>query len=602
MDFQLLLKQAVSLHQIGRLSDAERLYEQVLAANHRDFPARYQLALLLFQSGRLPAALQAAEAALELNRESREALVLHSVVALESKRFADALISISQVTDLHPGDPDAWHSRGVILRQLERHEEAVAAFDKAIAIEATPKMLIARGAALLALTRPGDALRSFDDALVLEPANAAARLYRGNALVELHRHEEAIALFDAILAQDLRSFDAWSNRGLAQYKLKRFAESLECYDKAMAIRADYATAWMNRADVLVALTRFDEALASYDEAIARNPRDLRAWYARAVALRKAQRYAEALDCIAHAPVTGREHFPLSYLRGWLMCECGHVTEALAVVREAAERELRARAGAPPPAPSHKTHHDTEQRAHLAVQGIELREGSFYFDDGGKLPGRAVNAANAERAQAQWQSSRPRIVVIDNVLTTDALEKLRRFCWNSTVWHRPYEKGYLGAMPEQGFACPLLAQIADELRETFPGIIRDHPLRKLWAFKYDSRMHGIGIHADQAAVNVNFWIAPDKANRNQDSGGMLIWDVAAPQEWDIETYNGDERAVRAFLARTGAKPLKIPHRANRAVIFDSDLFHETDSIDFHPGYLNRRINVTMLYGRRTYYGA
>ena len=61
-----------------------------LAANHRDFPARYQLALLLFQSGRLPAALQAAEAALELNRESREALVLHSVVALESKRFADA--------------------------------------------------------------------------------------------------------------------------------------------------------------------------------------------------------------------------------------------------------------------------------------------------------------------------------------------------------------------------------------------------------------------------------------------------------------------------------------------------------------------------------
>jgi tetratricopeptide (TPR) repeat protein len=602
MDFQLLLKQAVSLHQIGRLSDAERLYEQVLAANRRDFPARYQLALLLFQSGRLPAALQAAEAALELNRESREALVLHSVVALESKRFADALISISQVTDRHPGDPDAWHSRGVILRQLERHEEAVAAFDKAIAIEATPKMLIARGAALLALTRPGDALRSFDDALVLEPANAAARLYRGNALVELHRHVEAIALFDAILAQDSRSFDAWSNRGLAQYKLKRFAESLESYDKAMAIRADYASAWTNRADVLVALTRFDEALASYDQAIARNPRDLRAWYARAVALRKAQRYEEALDCIAHAPVTGQEHFPLSYLRGWLMCECGNVTEGLAVVREAAERELRARAGAPRSAPSHKAHHDAEQRAHLAAQGIELREGSFYFDEGGKLPGRAVNAANAERAQAQWQASRSRIVVIDNLLTADALAKLRRFCWNSTVWHRPYEKGYLGAMPEQGFACPLLAQIADELRETFPGIVADHPLRKLWAFKYDSRLHGIGIHADQAAVNVNFWIAPDESNRNQDSGGMVIWDVAAPQEWDIETYNGDERAVRAFLARTGAKALKIPHRANRAVIFDSDLFHETDSIDFHPGYLNRRINVTMLYGRRTYYGA
>jgi hypothetical protein len=41
----------------------------------------------------------------------------------------------------------------------------------------------------------------------------------------------------------------------------------------------------------------------------------------------------------------------------------------------------------------------------------------------------------------------------------------------------------------------------------------------------------------------------------------------------------------------------PHRANRAIIFDSDLFHETDRITFKEGYLNRRINITMPYGRR-----
>ena len=44
-------------------------------------------------------------------------------------------------------------------------------------------------------------------------------------------------------------------------------------------------------------------------------------------------------------------------------------------------------------------------------------------------------------------------------------------------------------------------------------------------------------------------------------------------------------------------MRVPYRANRAVIFDSDLFHETDTIRFKDGYLNRRINVTMLYGRR-----
>jgi hypothetical protein len=34
-----------------------------------------------------------------------------------------------------------------------------------------------------------------------------------------------------------------------------------------------------------------------------------------------------------------------------------------------------------------------------------------------------------------------------------------------------------------------------------------------------------------------------------------------------------------------------------VIFNSNLFHQTDRFDFAPGYLNRRINITLLYGRR-----
>ena len=33
------------------------------------------------------------------------------------------------------------------------------------------------------------------------------------------------------------------------------------------------------------------------------------------------------------------------------------------------------------------------------------------------------------------------------------------------------------------------------------------------------------------------------------------------------------------------------------MFDSSLFHETDDFDFRPGYTNRRINLTMLWGTR-----
>ena len=32
------------------------------------------------------------------------------------------------------------------------------------------------------------------------------------------------------------------------------------------------------------------------------------------------------------------------------------------------------------------------------------------------------------------------------------------------------------------------------------------------------------------------------------------------------------------------------------MFDSRLFHETDIYKFAPGFTNRRINLTMLYGQ------
>jgi hypothetical protein len=97
--------------------------------------------------------------------------------------------------------------------------------------------------------------------------------------------------------------------------------------------------------------------------------------------------------------------------------------------------------------------------------------------------------------------------------------------------------------------------------------------------------------------VNFWITPDDANLDPESGGLVVWDVAAPLDWDFTKFNTDENAIRDFLAQSGAKPVVVPYRANRAVIFDSDLFHQTDTIRFKPGYRNRRINVTLLYGER-----
>jgi hypothetical protein len=70
----------------------------------------------------------------------------------------------------------------------------------------------------------------------------------------------------------------------------------------------------------------------------------------------------------------------------------------------------------------------------------------------------------------------------------------------------------------------------------------------------------------------------------------------PRHWTFEDYNGEPGKMEAFIREHDAKSQRVPYRENRCVLFDSTLMHATDTFRFKPGYTNRRVNVTFLYGR------
>ena len=74
---------------------------------------------------------------------------------------------------------------------------------------------------------------------------------------------------------------------------------------------------------------------------------------------------------------------------------------------------------------------------------------------------------------------------------------------------------------------------------------------------------------------------------------------APLEWGFKEYNdynsGDK--IVEYLENGSREKSIVPYNENRVVIFNSNLIHETDRFEFKEGYENRRINVTMLFGRR-----
>jgi tetratricopeptide (TPR) repeat protein len=363
-----------------------------------------------------------------------------------------------------------------------------------------------------------------------------------------------------LIAGDPGAAAATLARGRAHGLSGQAVDVLEGQVRAAGIPAADPTAQVGQADALVEAGHVEEAIALY-------------------------RAAHAAD-----PELAEAHYHL----GSVLSETGRVAEGFAHFMRRAELVAgRDDTAIGPAAPAHKAKHDAEQRAYLAERGLP----AFHIADGGRLPGPAVNPANATpELFRRWREAGPQMVVIEDFLTPAALEKLRAYCAGSTVWRRVYDAGYIGATPPDGFAAPLLAQIAEEIAAVYGEILAPHAFRYLGAFKYDSALStGTNTHADVSAVNVNFYIAPDEANLDPASGGMLVWDLEAASEAEMRRFNSDEAALQAHLQRAGAKAVHIPHRANRAVIFKSSLFHRTDECRFAEGYLNKRINVSLLYG-------
>jgi tetratricopeptide (TPR) repeat protein len=542
---------------VGNLAGAEQIYRHILNAAPRDGAAHQGLAIVFAQQGRLDAAVEA----------------------------------IAGAVAADPGNLAALTNQANLLAAAGKPDEALTSYETALRIAPRSIVLLQGYAATLhMLDRPAQAADAYGRLLALQPDNAEAHKQQADILAALDRSQEALAGYDAALALAPHDPQLLNNRGNLLRRMRRFEEALDSYERALALAPGLAVALTNRGVALSELGRLEEALTSHESALAIAPALAAAMNNKGFTLRQMGRTAEALACYDRALALEPGYAAALNNRAKALCEIDRIDDGFADFMRAAAL-TQAEPGAN--MPEHHLRHDREQQIHLAMAGHSSQ--GFRIDGGARLA--SVMGPGLADAAMSWQTADPRIVVIDDFLTPEALAQLRRFCWGSTIWRRNYQNGYLGAFPETGFACPLLAQIAAELRSGLPAIFASHPLRYLWAFKYDGAMAGTTVHADEAAVNVNFWITPDEANRDPQSGGLVVWDKAAPLDWNFDRFNNDADAARRFLEDAGANARTIAHRANRAVIFDSNLFHATDRIAFRPGYTNRRINITLLYGAR-----
>src|SRR5271156_5720541 len=132
-------------------------------ADPRSVHAKFREALTLHQQGRLPAAEQAYREILAVQPHHFDALHLLGVIFAQTGRQEAGAELIGRAIDLDPNIAAAHANRAKALNDIGRNEEAIAHCERAIAIDPRDTgAYVNRGNALHALGRYQAAVESYD--------------------------------------------------------------------------------------------------------------------------------------------------------------------------------------------------------------------------------------------------------------------------------------------------------------------------------------------------------------------------------------------------------------------------------------------------------
>lgn len=453
-----------------------------------------------------------------------------------------------------PRTPEDWLIRAKALHKSEDHRGAIAAYRRALDLGApcaqAHKQL---GVLHAAIGEHAPAIEHLGRALELDPGDADTLCMLGSVLSDTRRFKEASGWYERALARRPGFPEAHYNLGLARFEQADFAGAAASFNRCIALNRGLPPAGG------------PEAALHGDPEPKFAPLDM------AVNEVKLKHDCEQLEYLLQL---GR--LPAAY---------GEVLAQYRALREEVRGQVDVHSVVSFDAARYPLVARTYKRPiHIAREPAP--EGPLINP---QLDFHAI--------EERYLAARPNIATLDALVTPAALQALRRFCLESTIWNN-IKPGYLGAYFYDGFCSELLLRLAWEFRERLPRIVRGLPLQIMWGYKCDSSLPGLGVHADAAAVNVNFWITDDGANLDPEHGGLLVYAHDAPPDWGFGKFNKDSDTILAYLDSVHSVPLCVPHRTNRAVIFDSDLFHASDRPRFREGYANRRVNITLLYGLRT----
>ena len=158
-----------------------------------------------------------------------------------------------------------WLGRGNVFNDLKHFDEALAVYEKALALESDlAEAWLGCGNVFNDLKCFNQAFAAYDKALALKPDLAEAWLGRGNVLDDTKHYDDALAAYEKALTLKSNLAEAWLGHGNVFNDLKRFDEAFAAYENALAFKPDLAEVHFNEASLRLLLGEMESGWKKYE--------------------------------------------------------------------------------------------------------------------------------------------------------------------------------------------------------------------------------------------------------------------------------------------------------------------------------------------------
>lgn len=262
-----LLQKALLHHQAGRLDDAQRLYERVIAADRANANALNLLGTIAFARQQIGKAQEFYQRAIDANPGAASAHFNLANLLNAKDEAAAALQAYDRVIALDPTFADARLNKGVLLQKLARTEEAIREFREIAASDVRAAFNL--GQCFKALGRFRDAELWYARALAFDPQHSEALLALAEICARAGRLGEAIGHARAAVAARPTP-ETYSNLGELLRRNGDVQASLEAHKSALKQGSDEPAFLFNYGAALLAAESVDEAAAVFARVLARD--------------------------------------------------------------------------------------------------------------------------------------------------------------------------------------------------------------------------------------------------------------------------------------------------------------------------------------------